>query len=575
MLRMVDASVRAAAENPLRPSRLPRHPDYDKIAGEFARPSTSIVFGEKGSGKTAIRMQMGTSAATHNALNPQRRVLLVVHDDLSGPLSRLHERVRTVRKGKESPTIDSLRKMRLVDHVDALLAAIVPGVVDAMLEFSASGIGGIGGSASAGTSAGSTLGPAMGVAVGGGGSASAERIDLLVPWAQQEGGVRKSLRRLDRNLKRDVLLLQASYDRPDAGGERTRQLRKALGIRTPLSVTVENVLAYGGWLLPLTVFVMLWRSGAGVQDPVAVTAFFVAMGVWLAGLLKRAVTERLGIRTRARRLWRQLRTVGRSEGSFVRSIRELPPGWRPSTLLPTSESEEVRLAMLSRLVRVVRAYGYEHIVVVIDRVDEPPIIQGDPERMKAVVWPLLSNRFLQQEGIAFKLLLPIDLRHQLARESSAFFQDARLDKQSMIEALSWSGVALYDLATQRLGACRPAEAGVPTVMASDGAAVASEHGASGFTLQHLFAPEVSREHLLDALEQMRQPRDAFKLLYQCIADHCSATVLDASEVDGVRHASGQADAVPAAAQISRATLDAARKAQVERIRQVAMGVRAG
>jgi hypothetical protein len=225
----------------------------------------------------------------------------------------------------------------------------------------------------------------------------------------------------------------------------------------------------------------------------------------------------------------------------------------------------------------VRAYGYEHIVVVIDRVDEPPIIQGDPERMKAVVWPLLSNRFLQQEGIAFKLLLPIDLRHQLARESSAFFQDARLDKQSMIEALSWSGVALYDLATQRLGACRPAEAGVPIFIGGDGAVLAGEGASSGggFTLQHLFAADVSREHLLDALEQMRQPRDAFKLLYQCIADHCSATVLEAAEVDGVRHASGQGDAVPTAAQISRATLDAARKAQVERIRQVAMGVRAG
>ena len=73
--RMVDASVRMAAENPLRPSRMPRHPDYDKIAGEFSRPSTSIVFGEKGSGKTAIRLQMSTSATAFNAGNPSKRVL--------------------------------------------------------------------------------------------------------------------------------------------------------------------------------------------------------------------------------------------------------------------------------------------------------------------------------------------------------------------------------------------------------------------------------------------------------------------------------------------------------------------
>src|SRR5215510_9758720 len=34
------------------------HSDFDKILGDLARPSTAIVFGEKGSGKTAIRLQI-------------------------------------------------------------------------------------------------------------------------------------------------------------------------------------------------------------------------------------------------------------------------------------------------------------------------------------------------------------------------------------------------------------------------------------------------------------------------------------------------------------------------------------
>lgn len=517
LLRMVDASVRAAAQNPLRPSRLPRHPDYDKIAGEFSRPSTSIVFGEKGSGKTAIRMQLATSAAAYNAGNADKRVLLVIHDDLSAPLARLHNRLRTVKRGKESPAVDSLKKIRLADHVDALLMHVVPNLVDALLEH---------------TSTGATTG-------------TSERIDL----GGTEEGPRKALRRLDRNLKRDLLVLQVPYDRPENGPERTRELRKALGVRTPLSVTVEDVLAYGGWVVPALVFVMLGKRGAAMQDAVAVTAFFIAMGLWLVALLKRAASERFGIRARARRLYRQLRTTPRSEWSFIKAIRQLPPGWRASTLLPTTDSEEVRLAMLSRLVRVLRAFGYESVLVVMDRLDEPPIIQGDPERMKAVVWPLLSNRFLQQEAIAFKLLLPMDLRHQLMRESAAFFQDARLDKQSLIEALSWTGVTLYDLATQRLSACRP-------------------HEAAPITLSSLFAQDVSREHLLDALEQMRQPRDAFKLLYQCIQDHCSLTNFEQAQPAG--------EGVPGdALRISRATLDNARKAQAERTRQVAMGVRPG
>ena len=34
------------------------HPVWDKVYGDPADPSTSIVFGEKGAGKTAMRMQM-------------------------------------------------------------------------------------------------------------------------------------------------------------------------------------------------------------------------------------------------------------------------------------------------------------------------------------------------------------------------------------------------------------------------------------------------------------------------------------------------------------------------------------
>ena len=46
------------------------HSDFDKILGDLSRPSTSIVFGEKGSGKTAIRLQIADRIAAHNARNP-------------------------------------------------------------------------------------------------------------------------------------------------------------------------------------------------------------------------------------------------------------------------------------------------------------------------------------------------------------------------------------------------------------------------------------------------------------------------------------------------------------------------
>jgi len=46
------------------------HSDFEKIAGDFDCPSTAIVFGEKGSGKTAIRIQLADRVSAHNRAHP-------------------------------------------------------------------------------------------------------------------------------------------------------------------------------------------------------------------------------------------------------------------------------------------------------------------------------------------------------------------------------------------------------------------------------------------------------------------------------------------------------------------------
>ena len=42
------------------------HPGWDKIYGSPEDPSTSIVFGEKGAGKTALKLQMVRQFERHN-----------------------------------------------------------------------------------------------------------------------------------------------------------------------------------------------------------------------------------------------------------------------------------------------------------------------------------------------------------------------------------------------------------------------------------------------------------------------------------------------------------------------------
>ena len=76
-----------------------------------------------------------------------------------------------------------------------------------------------------------------------------------------------------------------------------------------------------------------------------------------------------------------------------------------------------------------------------------------PELMKALLWPMLDNKFLKHPGVGVKLMLPIELTRFIEREERDFYQRARLDKQNMIPSLEWSGEALYDLANARVRCC--------------------------------------------------------------------------------------------------------------------------
>ena len=127
---------------------------------------------------------------------------------------------------------------------------------------------------------------------------------------------------------------------------------------------------------------------------------------------------------------------------------------------------------------------------------------GSAKRMKAMLWPMLDNKFLKHPGLGIKLLLPVELIHFVDREDNEFFQRARLDKQNMVRSLEWTGEALYDVANARLQAC-----------AADGAEV---------PLQSLFDESVSHQRVLDAMRSLRVPRNLFQFMYRLIVAHCNA-----------------------------------------------------
>jgi hypothetical protein len=75
-------------------------------------------------------------------------------------------------------------------------------------------------------------------------------------------------------------------------------------------------------------------------------------------------------------------------------------------------------------------------------------------------------------------------------------------------------------------------------------------------LLSMFAEDVTRQDLLDALDKVRQPREAFKLLYRCMIEHCATFTRGQSEW-----------------RISRNTLQNVTKLESQRVQQVLRGIR--
>ena len=64
------------------------HPTWDKIYGEPSEPATAVVFGEKGSGKTALRLQVAHHLTEYNTDHPDSQVFVVQYDDFN-PFGRI------------------------------------------------------------------------------------------------------------------------------------------------------------------------------------------------------------------------------------------------------------------------------------------------------------------------------------------------------------------------------------------------------------------------------------------------------------------------------------------------------
>jgi len=494
----IDTNPFSAEEARLDPifDRLPGgatdHPDFAKIMGRIDQPATAVVFGEKGSGKTAIRLMLGRKINEHNKQPDNEPILVVAYDDLNPVLDKL-------LSAKRQKAEAMLKGFRLEDHQDAILARAVTKLVSAML---------------------------------------GEKDHTPEPVPRIDTS-RKAIKALPKQTRLDLAMLAALYDEPSSGSAlpRFEKIKRMMhiGWHLPQWLVLTKAIVYSAAAAALYIMRRIMEDQPGWLMPALVIAIVVALLLWALYLYRQFKLWSL-----ARKVSREMPAVKRGSDTLRKMFELFRAGQLKGQPIPTpprgdTTLGDTRYQLTRRFVTALGDMGFAGMLVFIDRLDEPTLVHGDAEKMKAIAWPMFDNKFLKQERVGLKLLLPLELRYELARESATFFQEARLDKQNLVNELTWSGATLYDLCNKRLSACHAGGGEAPT-------------------LRSIFDEDVSREMLIDALDQMHQPRDAFKFLYAAIQEHCRLVAEDEKNY-----------------KIARLTLESVRRDQAKRVQELYRG----
>ncbi|MDO4551262.1 MAG: hypothetical protein Q4C96_08440 [Planctomycetia bacterium] len=436
------------------------HPEWDKIYGTPAEPTTSVVFGEKGSGKTALRLQMTRRLTEYNGNHPDSRVFVIPYDDFNPFIDRFREKQSWFWRRNIQKT---LQQWKVWDHIDAILSLGVTQLIDRLLKVESSHL------------------PA-------------------VPGMEE-----LSVDKFSPAQKRDLLLLAMYYDQTSGEDRyhRWEKLRKLIKYGNftshipPVAAIIWTVFA---------LFLPILCAALGIGGNQfgfylhSIYWLFVSLGPLFYGIYF-ALTW-----WKSRKIRRGLRTLEQNQGELAKTLRSFPHRALYNQPIPLKDRSEDRYEMLTKFQSILKTLGMPGIIVLLDRADEPYQINGIPERMKAFLWPMLDNKLLKHPGIGFKMLLPGELYDFVRREDDDFRLRARLDKQNLVTSFDWTGQALYDLANIRIhGSISPAHL--------------SEMGENLPRLEDLFENSITRDYLIHAFQSLKVPRRLFKFLYQNMITH--------------------------------------------------------
>lgn len=192
-------------------------------------------------------------------------------------------------------------------------------------------------------------------------------------------------------------------------------------------------------------------------------------------------------------VYRHIRGVPVSLEGMVKTIQEIGVGLFEFHGIP--RTTENRFTLFKSFMELVRYFGLSGVYLLVDRVDEPTSIKGDPEKMRELVTPILDDQLFQIDHLGIILFLPYEL-HDLKKYY-------RSDRIKTISSINWSPDNMIRLIEKRMNVGR--KPGTPPLHLSD-----------------IFEDE--GESKANFIVRQLTPRNAFRLLSIILEEHCQTVI---------------------------------------------------
>jgi len=382
------------------------HSAFDRIYGNPETPGPGIVFGEKGSGKSGLRLALQRRITEHNQKHPDSRVFVVDYTSFDYFLDQYRQAAKLPPVANKSvPKV--LDRFGIADHLDSILSVGVTTLTDELIDGSKAG------------------------------------------------------KKLDRKQKIDLLALASLYydSKRRARDEALHKLHgslRYLNARRAMRRLVDVL-----WLVAGVALLLVPHAESfGIEHDLAVGSPKLWYGAGIVALVALGITtlvRRFLVRRVATNASRGIRVLPRDPALFASFLDTLSPSVRRGIAIPIEADEATRYHLLQRFLGVLEPLGYSCAYILMDRVDESTVLAGKEEWIRPFVEKILDHRLLQHAGLGCKFFLPIELAKVYMGASPEELKRMRLDKANTIQELRWTGQELYEIANQRLRAAADGE----------------------------------------------------------------------------------------------------------------------